>query len=101
MNDAKTYDGDHKSAIARAKRALLRAGIAWSRITGRYSPYGGNQTVTPGVKVTRVGYSRAVALQVVGLDGRVERQELEQRALAVLRADGLEFDARGFLYCRS
>ena len=61
------YAGEYKSAIARAKRVLLAAGLPWSRTTGRYSPFGfQTQKTTAGVRVQRVGCSDTIALHVYG-----------------------------------
>lgn len=95
------YAGEYRSAIARAKRVLVKAGFAWSRILGRYP----NQKVIPGVVVHRVGVSDTVMLHIRDVDHaytaekRAARRELELRALKTLREAGLPFDDRGMLEC--
>lgn len=97
------YSGTHRSAIARAKRILTGAGMRWSRTTGRYSPFGGTQKTTHGVRVTRIGCSACIALHVYDggdvLWGREARREIHARALEILREGGLPFDDRGWLEC--
>ena len=97
------YAGEHRSAIARAKRVLLAAGFSWSRTIGRYHPFANKQKTTPGVRVTRVGCSDTVALHASGgyssEAARLQRRGEEARALEVLRAAGLPFDSRGWLEC--
>lgn len=95
------YPGEYRSAIARARRILLKAGFSWSQTKGRYSPYGGTQYTTKGLRVTRVGCSDAVALHVWGDNyaKREERRELLAGALQVLREAGMPFDDRGWLEC--
>jgi hypothetical protein len=97
------YAGEFKSAIARAKRALVAAGLPWSVTTGRYSPYFNEQKTTRGLRVTRLGCSDTVTVNVwgdyaIGAAGN-ERRDLLAKALEVLRAAGLPFDDRGWLEC--
>jgi hypothetical protein len=95
------YLGEHTSAIARAKKVLLAAGFPWSTKKGRYQPFFNTQVVTPGVTITRVGYSDTVAVHV--REGRVlnreDRRWIEVLAIATLREAGLPFDDRGWLEC--
>lgn len=102
------YQGSYTSAIARARRIILAAGMSWAKKHGRYEPFCNHQTWTPGVRVTRIGVSDAVSLSVVlrasgqeygGDAERRERLEIEARALAILREAGLPFDHRGWLEC--
>ena len=89
------YKGLYTSAIARAKRVLMAADIPWSTYTGRYP----NHSVSPGIKVARVGCSDKVCIHACG---RVPGpRELERQAVEVLRAAGLPFDDRGWLECRT
>lgn len=96
------YLGEYRSAIARAKRALVAAGLPWSKTTGRYSPYFSQQRTTFGLRVTRIGCSDTIALNAYG-DRRISmlaaQQELQAKGLEVLRAAGLPFDDRGWLVC--
>lgn len=98
-----TYAGDYKSAIARAKRVLLKAGFAWSHTTGHYTPFDNTQKTTDGVKVTRIGVSETIALHVQSKRftdaARDAARDLAQRALEALRAAGMPFDDRGWLAC--
>ena len=41
---AHSYQGEYRSAIAKAKRILLAAGFPWSKTTGRYSAFSGTRT---------------------------------------------------------
>ncbi len=96
-----TYQGDYKSAIARAKRILLAAGFPWSKTTGRYSPFADTKRTSHGVRVTRVGCSTTIALHAY-LGRYAERGHtklIEACAIATLREGGLPFDDRGFLDC--
>lgn len=99
-----TYPGEYRSAIARAKRVLLAAGLPWSVTTGRYHPFANEQKTTNGVRVTRIGCSSTISLHVWGNhysnpESRAADRALMQKALEVLRADGLPFDDRGWLEC--
>jgi len=99
-----TYPGDYRSAIARAKKVLTKAGFPWSTTTGRYAPYGSEQVTTDGVRVSRVGVSETVALHVHSagwLSGgaKEEYRLINALAIATLREAGLPFDDRGWLAC--
>ena len=99
--EAHTYVGHFRSAIARAKRALLKAGIPWSVTTGRYTPFDSQQVTTYGVRVWRVGCSTNISASVHGGSHkpREEIHALAAKARDVLRAAGLPFDDRGWLHC--
>lgn len=91
---------NYKSAIAKAKRILTRAGFPWGRIEGRYTPFDNQQRVVPGIFVSRVGCSGTIALAWRG-----ERPpgpvRAERVAIDVLRAANMPFDDRGFLACEN
>lgn len=95
------YAGEYQSAIARAKKVLLAAGFAWSTSTGRYHPFANTKVTTPGVRVTRIGCSDAVAVHAYasGYGERESRRWTEALAIATLRDAGLPFDDRGWLEC--
>lgn len=94
------YAGEYRSAIARAKRVLAKAGIPWSVTTGRYQPFFNPQKTTKGVRVTRIGVSETVHMSAWGFTHSVEEsRDLERRALEALRTAGLPFDDRGWLAC--
>lgn len=96
------YVGEVASALARCRRVLKRAGIPLYTISGRYRPLGPAQKQTPGVKVSRVGLGRNIALHAwLGSAAPIEKvKDLESRAIAVLREAGLPFDGRGWLETR-
>ena len=99
------YDGTYQSAIARAKRILLRSGFTWSVTTGRYAPYGNAQKTTKGIRVTRVGCSSTIAVDARGYytgfaHELAEGRELKKKAIETLRAEGMAFDDRGWLDCK-
>lgn len=97
-----SYPGQYLSAIARAKKVLLKAGFPWSKTVGRYSPFGG-QRVSRGVRVQRIGLSETVAVHVYGYSYyRSEDEEgrlVHALAIATLRDAGMPFDDRGWLAC--
>ena len=99
------YLGEYRSAIARAKKLLIAAGLPWSTTTGRYTPFFNRQHTTYGLRITRVGVSDSIALHVWGDnasisdEAKAKRKALQARALEVLRAGGLPFDDRGWLDC--
>lgn len=95
------YWGEVPSALARCRKLLKAAGIPLYKIEGRYQYFGPAQKRTPGVQVHRVGCSSTIALHSwLGAHAkRDETRALEQRALAVLRAGGMQFDERGWLEC--
>lgn len=83
------YAGTCRSAIARAKRILVKAGIDWS-----------SSGYTPGVGVVRMGVCSKVLLHAhTGYLSAQERQDLQNRALATLRAAGMQFDDQYMLSC--
>jgi hypothetical protein len=97
---------EYKSAIAKAKKILVAAGIPWSKSTGRYSPFSQTKITTHGVKVHRIGCSDSIALHVYNGErtseaARNERRELEAKAIQILRDAGMPFDDRGWLHCGS
>lgn len=98
---AHQFQGEVASALARCRRTLKAAGFELSQKIGRYHPFESTQTLTHGVRVTRVGCSSTIALH--GHLGRYAKSEdiraLEARALEALRAAGLPFDDRGWLEC--
>lgn len=99
-----SYTGDYRSAIARAKKVLVAAGFPWSVKKGRYTPYFNQQTVSKGVKVTRIGCSESIAIHVSGYwtaseGDRSTNRWIEALAIATLREAGLPFDDRGWLAC--
>jgi hypothetical protein len=105
MENEAIYPGSYKSAIARAKKVLLAAGFPWSVIKGRYSPYYNTQTVTSGIVVKRVGFSKKISVHF--RDSRAAYSEsvfqegllIKALAIATLREAGLPFQDNGFLEC--
>lgn len=90
-----------KSGIAKAKRILVNAGFPWSVTTGRYSPFGGTQKTTPGIRVTRIGCSESISVSAWGMTRRNRDASnwMEALAIATLRQAGMPFDDRGWLAC--
>ena len=98
---AHSYQGEYRSAIAKAKRILLAAGFTLSKTTGRYHPFARTQKTTHGVKVTRIGCSETISMYMhMGehYDRDVMRSETAL-ALKALRDGGMPFDDRGWLAC--
>ncbi len=101
---AHSYEGEYQSAIARAKRILLAAGFPWAVKRGRYTPFFNQQTVSRGVKVTRIGVSETIALHASGYwsaatGDRDTSRWVHALAVATLREAGMPFDDRGWLAC--
>lgn len=80
---------------------LLAAGFPWSVTTGRYQPYCNTQRTTFGVRVTRIGISESVSVNVWGGEHhpRDTTRLMEALAIATLREAGMPFDDRGWLAC--
>jgi len=98
---ANVYPGTWKSGIARCKKVLLAAGFVWSTTTGRYTPFNNQQKTTRGVRVTRVGCSKTVAVHARGYEFRPrdDARWVEALAIATLREAGLPMDDRGWMEC--
>lgn len=93
------YRGTVSSLLRRVRRVLAKNGIALGKVLGRYHPFGEPQTVVTGWNASRVGCSRTVSLRYWDRGDRLGREERRQlpAIVALLRADGLQFDDAGRL----
>ena len=95
------YPGYVKSALARARKVLKAEGLPLFKSYGRYQPFCNPQRFDWGVKVTRVGCSKTIALHVRMGERSISSDDrpVFERALVALRKAGLPFDDRGWLGC--
>jgi hypothetical protein len=100
------YEGSVRSALARIRRELKRAGYEMGRTEGRYHPFASTQKVYPGMTAHRVGVSRWIAVDYSrpydvyeSAEAKAERHRFEKEAFEFLRSKGLPLDERGWLEC--
>ena len=97
------YRGSVRSALARCRRELVKAGFTLGKVHGRYEPFGTRREVTEGPNVSRVGCSDSIALIWVKRgetrSDLMLSNEMMHHARVALRKAGLPFDTRGWLNC--
>lgn len=102
------YKGHINSARARVRNIIKLMGYPIGRIEGRYHPYGPEQTVIEGFRVSRVGCSRTlhvyyqISTARMGIESdasKQQRKNLEHLVWDELRKAGLPFDEKGYMDC--